>query len=249
MRYIIGNIKMNQTAKDTKEYLMSFLPLIKNVPGKIGLCFPFTSLHVAKELADGTNLIIGAQNLHQNEKGAHCGEISADMLKSVGVSLVLIGHSERRAQFKEDNQLINLKIKRALASGLTVVFCYGETKSQRSAGKTIDVIKHQIEEALSGLYENELKNILFAYEPVWAISTTKSGVATDKNAEEVATKTREILEQLFSVEAAKNAMVLFGGSVSPKNAKEFLNAKGINGVLVGGASLSHESFCSICKTK
>ena len=249
MRYIVGNIKMNQTADETKAYLLSFLPQIKNVNAKIGLCLPYTSLHVAKQISEGTGLIIGAQNLHQNEKGPHCGEISAEMLKNVGVSLVAIGHSERRAQFKENNELVNQKIKRALSCGLKVALCYGETKSQRASGKTFEVIKTQLEECLAGLYENELKNILFTYEPVWAISTTRSGTATAKDAEEASAKTREVIKQLYSEKASEGAIILFGGSVSQKNAKEFICAKGISGVFVGGASLDSDGFASICKIR
>lgn len=246
-KIIIANLKMNFTQEETKKYLDELLPLVENSSNKIAVCFPYTALGLAKNMLLGTKVILGAQNVHQEEEGAFTGEISAKMLKELSCGLVLVGHSERRQYFAESDQTINSKIKRLLKYGIKSVLCIGENKKERTGDKTKYVLKQQLEKALTGLYENELKNIIIAYEPVWAIGT---GVTpTPKQIEEAAKYIREIIKNNFSEKAAKSMNILYGGSVKPENAKTFLTLDEINGGLIGGASLKAESFSKLANIK
>lgn len=242
-KFIIANLKMNFTQEETKKYLIELLPKIENSPNKVAICFPFTSLSIAKDMLLGSKVILGAQNVHQEEEGAFTGEISAKMLKELSCGLVLVGHSERRQYFGESNASVNAKIKRLLKYGIKSVVCIGETKKERTEGKTKLIIKQQLEKALSGLYENELKNIVIAYEPVWSIGT--GDTPTSKEIEEVALYIREVIKNNFSEKASKAMTILYGGSVKAENAKTFLSIPEINGGLIGGTSLNAELFAKI----
>ena len=246
-KIIIANLKMNFTQEDTKNYLDELITLSESITNKLVVCFPYTRLALAKDMLLNTKIIIGAQNVHQNESGAFTGEISAKMLKDLSCKIVLVGHSERRMYFEESYKLINEKIKTLLKYGMRAVLCIGETLKERETSKTKQVLKQQLEQALNGLYENELKNVLIAYEPGWAIGTGKT--PTGKQIEECAKYIRNVISQNFSEKAAKNMNILYGGSLKPDNAKTLLSLSEINGALVGGASLNPDSFIKIAKVK
>ena len=235
---------MNTTIKDVENYTETFLPLVATCKNEIAIFPPFTNLMFAKQKLTASKVMLGAQNVSAEPSGAYTGEISASMLKSVGANIVLVGHSERRKLFLEKNELINKKIKEALSQGLKVVLCVGETKTERANKKYIQVLQKQILEAVKGLYENELKNIIIAYEPVWAIGT--GVVPSVKQIEEVAQAIKTIICTDYSTNASKNIKILYGGSVNSANAKQFACAVGINGLLVGGASLNATEFAKIC---
>lgn len=245
-KIVIANFKMNQTATQTKDYMIDLVAKMKGESTKVVVCPPFTSLAKAYSLTKKTNVILGAQNFHQDEKGAHTGEISAAMLKDVGVEYVIVGHSERRKEFKETNSVINKKIKAAVGVGLKVVFCVGESLNERNTNRTEAVLKAQIEQGLSGLYENELDGIVVAYEPIWAIGTGVN--ATSKQISSSISLIRKIIKDMFSTKASKQTLVVYGGSVNKQNAKKIMSISVVDGVLVGGASLVAEDFFEIIKS-
>lgn len=245
-KIVIANLKMNQTATQTKDYMIDLVAKMKGESTKVVVCPPFTSLAKAYSLTKKTNVILGAQNFHQDEKGAHTGEISAAMLKDVGVEYVIVGHSERRKEFKETNSVINKKIKAAVGVGLKVVFCVGESLNERNTNRTEEVLKTQIEQGLSGLYENELDGIVVAYEPIWAIGTGVN--ATSKQISSSISLIRKIIKDMFSTKASKQTLVVYGGSVNKQNAKKIMSISVVDGVLVGGASLVAEDFFEIIKS-
>lgn len=235
---------MNTTIKDIEFYTEKFLPLVENSKNEIAIFPPFTNLMFAKQKLTSSRVLLGAQNLASEEKGAYTGEISGEMLKAVEVDIVIVGHSERRKLFGEKNEVVNKKIKQALSNGLKVVLCVGETKTERVNNKYKQIIQKQVLEAIKGLYDNELKNIIIAYEPVWAIGTGL--VPTTKQIEEIATIIREVLKNEYTPTSAKSIKILYGGSVNSTNAKQFAYTQGINGLLVGGASLKPDEFAKIC---
>lgn len=241
-KLIIANLKMNLIQEETKDYLSQLIPLVNGSKNTIVLCLPFTNLSLASQMLFGKNILIGAQNVHQEETGAYTGEISAKMLKDFDCEYVLVGHSERRA-VGEKNKIINLKIKTLLKFGIKPVLCIGETEKEKEVGKTKYVLKQQLEQCLAGLYENELKSIVIAYEPVWAIGTGKN--ANLKEVIDAISYIREVIEQSYSVEASKSIQILYGGSVKPENAKTYLQAHQIDGALIGSASLNANSFAQI----
>lgn len=243
-KIIYGNFKMNTTIKDIELYTEKFLPLVENSKNEIAIFPPFTNLMFAKQKLTSSKVLLGAQNLAYDEKGAYTGEVSGEMLKAVEVDIVLIGHSERRKLFGEKNDVINKKIKQALSNGLKVVLCVGETKTERANNKYKQIIQKQILDAIKGLYDNELKNIIIAYEPVWAIGT--GVVPNTKQIEEVANIIREEIKNEYTVTSSKNIKILYGGSVNGTNAKQFAFVQGVNGLLVGGASLKPDEFAKIC---
>lgn len=244
MKTIIGNFKMNTTVHEFANYLDEFLPKVKDCKNKIVLCVPYTHLAKAEQKLSLTNVAYGAQNISNEEKGACTGEISNLMVKDLGASYTLLGHSEIRKRFKESNEIVNQKIIRALGVNLKAIVCVGETLTERNAKKTKLVLKKQIEIALKGLYENELKNIIIAYEPMWAIGTGK--VPTSKEIEQAIKDVREIIAENFSTKSADKICVLYGGSINQDNCYNVLKIKGVNGLLVGGACLNAVSFASIC---
>lgn len=243
MKKIIANFKMNMNGQEVKDYLTKLLAKV-NGKNEVVVCPPYTSLSIANFLLEGSLIELGAQNICDEEEGKCTGEISGRMVKDCGASYVIVGHSERRAKFKENGRTINKKIKSALKNRLKVILCVGEQLAEKNMGKTKEVIKTQIEEAFKGLYENELENITIAYEPIWAIGT--GNTPQSKDIEAIAKYIRQVICDDFSPKAEKIAVV-YGGSVDTKNCSTFAKIKGINGLLVGGASLNVDSFAQITK--
>jgi triosephosphate isomerase len=241
---IAGNWKMHKTPSETADYFNEFLPLVKDFRNiELLICPPFIDIPTAVEKTKGSNVKIGGQNCFYKREGAYTGEISPVMLKEAGCEYVIIGHSERRHIFGEDDELINKKVLAAVQEGLRVILCVGETLQERESGLTFTVVESQLKLGLSGA-EKYLDRIEIAYEPVWAIGT---GVpARPEDAEEVHKFIYSLLEQL-NPEAGKNVRVLYGGSVKPNNAEAILSQPHIKGVLVGGASLDPESFAKIAE--
>lgn len=242
-KFIAGNWKMNLTPKESEKFLKELVPVLKEVKSDVVLCVPFVDLAVAKLITTGTNIKIGAQNCHFEEAGAFTGEISAKMLNSMNVDYVILGHSERRAYFAETDEMINKKVKAAVKQNLKVILCVGETLDQRESNVTNDVIKNQVYKALQGIEKCDLKNIIIAYEPVWAIGTGKT--ATSDLAEEVCKYIRNLIKNLYNVEISDNIIILYGGSMNAKNGEELLSQEDIDGGLIGGASLKVVDFSEI----
>lgn len=241
---IAGNWKMNMTPSETKAFIETLKPM---VAGKdkcdIVLCTPYVDLATAVEAAKGSNIKIGAENVHFEAKGAFTGEVSCAMLKEIGVEYVIIGHSERRQYFGETDETVNLRTKAALAAGFKVLLCLGEVKEQRLAGITDEVVAMQTKLDLAGITEDELKNVIIAYEPVWAIGTGLT--ATPEQADETCGVIRETIAKIYSAKAAEDITIQYGGSMNDKNAAELLAKKNVNGGLIGGASLVPEKFTAI----
>lgn len=245
-KIIAANWKMYKTCPETENFIKEFKELAGNYDEKeVVICPPFTSLYVAHKLLENTPFKLGAQNVFWEKEGAYTGEISPVMLKDLNCDYVIVGHSERRQYFLESDEMINKKIKTAFAFGLNPIFCVGEKWEEREQGKTEEVIKRQVEKGLDGLDEAQVKNIVIAYEPVWAIGTGHSAKGEDAN--EVAKLIREIVAKMYGESVSKDIRIQYGGSVNPQNISEFLSQSEIDGALVGGASLKPESFWSIVK--
>jgi len=244
---IAGNWKMNNDLKESEKLIVELKNLLQNEKPNcdVIVCPPFTSLTEASKLLKASVIKLGAQNMHFEESGAFTGEVSASMLKSVGCEYVILGHSERRHIFGETDEVINKKIKKALAAGLKPIFCVGELLEERENGTTNDVVKRQILKGLDGISAEEMKNVIVAYEPVWAIGTGKT--ATPAQAQEVHEFIRDLIEIDYSLEIANDLVIQYGGSVKPDNAKELISQKDIDGALVGGACLKADSFLGIIK--
>lgn len=244
---IAGNWKMNNDLAQSEKLIVELKNLLQNEKPNcdVIVCPPFTSLTEASKLLKGSSIYLGAQNMYFEENGAFTGEISASMLKSVGCEYVILGHSERRTIFGENDVMINKKIKKALEAGLTPIFCVGELLGERETGITNDVVKKQILVGLTDVTDEEMKKIIIAYEPVWAIGTGKT--ATPAQAQEVHEFIRDLIEIDYSLEIANDVTIQYGGSVKPENAKELLSQKDIDGALVGGACLKADSFLGIIK--
>ncbi len=244
---IAGNWKMNNDLKESEKLIVELKNLLLNEKPNcdVIVCPPFTSLSEASKLLKGSAIKLGAQNMHFGDNGAFTGEVSASMLKSVGCEYVILGHSERRHIFGETDEVINKKIKKALTAGLKPIFCVGELLEERENGTTNDVVKRQILKGLEGVSSADMKNIIVAYEPVWAIGTGKT--ASPAQAQEVHEFIRDLIEIGFSLEVANDLVIQYGGSVKPDNAKELISQKDIDGALVGGACLKADSFIGIIK--
>lgn len=243
-KVIAGNWKMNMNLHQSQKLVSEIINgLGKNSKAEVIVCPPFTSLSEVNNLLKGTQIKLGAQNMYYEESGAYTGEISADMLKSVGCEYVILGHSERRVIFNESDELTNKKILTALLKGLKPIFCVGELLEQRESGNTMQVVARQIENGLVGVPPDQMKNIIIAYEPVWAIGTGKT--ATPEQAQEVHSFIRELVAKKFSVTVAENLIIQYGGSVKHDNSGELLSQKDIDGALVGGACLKADSFLGI----
>ena len=242
---IAGNWKMNKTPNETFDFINEVKPLVAGAGCKVVFCVPFVDIAPAVEAAKGSNVEIGAQNCHFEKSGAFTGEISAVMLKELGVKYVIIGHSERRQYFAETDETVNKRLKAALCEGLTVILCVGETLSQREAGITAEVVSLQLKVALGGVSAEDMKNIIIAYEPVWAIGTGKT--ATSDQAEEVCAILRGVLAELYSAELAEGTTIQYGGSMNAGNAAELLSKPDVDGGLIGGASLKSNDFSLIVK--
>ena len=239
---------MNKTvgeALDLVRGLKAATSGVKDV--EVAVAPPFTALYAVHKELEGSPIRLAAQNLYWEEKGAFTGEVSPLMLKEVGCDYVIIGHSERRQFFGETDEIVNRRIKAALAQGLKVIFCIGETLREREEGKTFSVIESQVEGGLKGLDDKKMRNMAIAYEPVWAIGTGKT--ATPEQAEEVHRFIRKKLEKLYSREVSEEIRIQYGGSVTPENIKGLMNQPNIDGALVGGASLKAETFSKIVRFK
>ncbi len=245
MKKIIANFKMNKTNSEIKEYIMKLLPKFEQGKVDLVLCVPFTALTISKFLLADSGINLGAQNICDEDDGKSTGEISGTMIKNCGADYVIVGHSERRVKFKENGRIINKKIKLALKNRLKVVLCIGESLAEKNTLKTNEVLKAQLEEALKGLYENELDNIIIAYEPVWAIGTGKTPLV--KELENTIKVIRKVVTDDFSPKAGEKIEILYGGSVDLKNCGTFCKIKNINGMLIGGASLDADNFSQIIK--
>ncbi len=244
-KVIAGNWKMNMLPNEAIEYIQAFEPLVKDTKAEVILCVPYTDLFYCLMNAQNTNIKIGAQNVHFEEKGAYTGEVSAKMLKSIGVEYVIIGHSERRQYFAETDETVNKKIKAALENELKPIVCVGETLEQRESGKTEEIITTQTKLALEGLTKEQVKGIIIAYEPIWAIGTGKT--ATSEDANNSIKAIRKEIASIYGEDVAEEVIIQYGGSVKSSNAKELFACSDIDGGLVGGASLKPEEFSKIVK--
>ena len=246
-KVIAGNWKMNMLPNETIEYIEKFEKLVKDTQNEVILCVPYTDLFYALLSAQNTNIKIGAQNMHFAENGAYTGEVSGKMLKSIGVEYVIIGHSERRQYFNETDETVNKKIKAAFENELKPIVCVGETLEQREAGKTAEIITTQTKLALDGLSNEQVKNTIIAYEPIWAIGTGKT--ATSEDANNSIKEIRKEIEKIYGKDIAECVIIQYGGSVKSSNAKELFEMSDIDGGLVGGASLKSEEFSKIVNYK
>lgn len=240
---IAGNWKMNKNRAEAKALITELLPLVKDADCEVVLCTPYTNLETALALTEGTNVKVGAENCHWAESGAFTGEISAPMLKELGVQYVIIGHSERRQYFGETDETVARRVRAALDSGLEVILCVGETLEQREADITGETIAIQVKKALAGVTAEELRHIIIAYEPVWAIGTGKT--ATDEQANEVNGAIRNVIDEVYGKDVADSIVIQYGGSMNAKNAAGLLSKEHIDGGLIGGASLKAQDFAVI----
>ena len=242
-KVIAGNWKMNMLPNETIEYIENFSKLVKNSENEVILCVPYTDLFYALMTAQNTNIKIGAQNVHFEEKGAYTGEISPKMLKSIGVEYVIIGHSERRQYFSETDETVNKKIKAAFENELKPIVCVGETLKQRESGEAENIITTQTRLALKGLTDTQVKNTIIAYEPIWAIGTGKTSTSEDANNSIKAI--RNEIKKIYGEDVSDCVIIQYGGSVKSSNAKELFETSDIDGGLVGGASLKPDEFAQI----
>ncbi len=234
---------MNMLPNEAIEFVQELEPLVKDTQNEVILCVPYIDLFYALLNTQDTNIKIGAQNMHFEESGAYTGEVSGKMLKSIGVEYVIIGHSERREYFAETDETVNKKVKSAFANGLKPIVCVGESLEERESGKWEEKITMQTRKALDGLTEEEVKNTIIAYEPIWAIGTGKTATADDAN--DSIRKIREEISKIYGNNVAECVIIQYGGSVKSSNAKELFTKSDIDGGLVGGASLKAEEFAKI----
>ena len=240
---IAGNWKMNKTATEAAALYDELIPAVKDAGCTVVTCVPFTDIAVAVEKCRGTNVKVGAQNVHFEANGAFTGEISASMLVEAGVEYVIIGHSERRQYFGETDNTVNLRTKAALAAGLKAIVCVGELLEERETGITEEVIGRQVKLDLLGISAEDMKNVIIAYEPVWAIGTGKT--ATAEQAEEVCAYIRGVVAKLYGCDVANGLTIQYGGSMKPSNADELLAMENIDGGLIGGAALKAGDFSAL----
>lgn len=241
---VAGNWKMNNDLAETQELLGKLkLQMVKEPKAKVMVAPSFTNLYPTFQALKDTPVIVAAQNMHEAENGAYTGEISASMLKSIGVTTVIIGHSERRAYFNETNDILANKVKTAIENEMTVIFCFGEELEDRKNEKHFDLVETQLKESLFQLPQSTWKNIILAYEPVWAIGTGET--ASPEQAQEMHKHVRALLNKNVGKEVAENTSILYGGSVKPNNAKEIFAKEDVDGGLIGGASLNAVDFVEI----
>lgn len=241
---IAGNWKMHKTLSEATGFAVEVKGLVP-APEKVDsvICAPALFLHSLVETTKGTNVKIGAQNMHFEENGAFTGEISPIALADLGVEYVIIGHSERREMFNETDESVNKKVLAAFKHNMTPIVCCGETLEQRENGETMNLVGGQIQKALAGLTEDQVKQTVIAYEPIWAIGTGKSSTSADAN--EVCAHIRQVVAEQFSQDTADAVRIQYGGSVKPENIKEYMSQPDIDGALVGGASLEPQSFLKL----
>ncbi len=242
---IAGNWKMNKTRPEAKALIEELKPLVAGADCDVVICVPYTNLETALDATAGSNIKVGAENCHWAKSGAFTGEISADMLAEMGVEYVVIGHSERRQYFGETDKTVNMRVRSALDAGLKVILCVGELLEQREDGITSETVSLQTKIALGGVSADEMKNIIIAYEPVWAIGTGKTATADQAN--EVNHTIREVIASLYGKAVADATTVQYGGSMNAANAAELLSKEDVDGGLIGGASLKAADFSAIVK--
>ncbi len=244
-KYVIaGNWKMNMTPSETGAFIRELAPMVAGKDAcDVVLCVPFVDIAAAVEAARGTNIKIGAQNIHFKESGAYTGEISGAMLKETGVDYVIVGHSERRQYFGETDETVNLRTKAGLAAGLTVILCLGELLEAREAGITAEIVSMQTKLDLAGIPAEDLSRVIIAYEPVWAIGTGLT--ATPEQADEACGIIRSVVADLYGKEVADKLIIQYGGSMNEKNAADLLSKENVDGGLIGGASLKTDKFTAI----
>lgn len=242
---IAGNWKMNKTPAETTELINSIKPLVADADCEVVVCVPYIDLFAAMDAVKGSDIKVGAENCHWAASGAFTGEVSAQMLKACGVEYVITGHSERRTYFGDTDKTVRDRTRAALDNGLKVILCVGEYLEQREQNITMEVVSSQVKIALAGVTEEELGNVIIAYEPVWAIGTGRT--ATADQAEEVCKAIRELIAGLYSKEAADAFVVQYGGSMNASNADELLDKEDVDGGLIGGASLKAPDFAAIVK--
>lgn len=240
---IAGNWKMNKGPKEAAALINELRPLVKETKATVVVCVPAVDLPAAKQALRGSRIKLGAQNVHYKEAGAYTGELSAAMLKEAGAEYVIIGHSERRQYFGETDETVNLRVKAAVAGGLTPIICVGEKKEQREAGYTDALVTYQTLIALTGLTETEVGKVIIAYEPVWAIGTGLT--ATDEQANETIAVIREAVRAKYGKRVSGKVRIQYGGSMNPKNVKGLMAQPEIDGGLIGGASLKAEDFSKV----
>ena len=242
--YLIGNQKMNMSMSELEPYFEGLASIASTSDNVVGVCVPYVYLDMAQGMLQGSKVLFGAQNMHNEDAGAYTGEISASMLDDFGCDMVILGHSERRQYFHETDDLINLKVKKALDAGITPILCFGETLDERNGKMAYSVVERQLMGGLADLEEEEVSRIIFAYEPVWAIGTGVS--ATSDQADEIIGFAKRLLEREFGV---KQSIILYGGSLKPSNAEDILSKPSIDGGLIGGACLKLKDFESLINTK
>ncbi len=242
---VAGNWKMNKTPAEAAKLIEELKPVMAGAGCDVVICVPYVDIPTAVEACKGTDIMVGAQNVHFEKSGAYTGEISADMLKELGVSHVVTGHSERRQYFGETDETVNLRSKAAVDAGLIAIVCVGELLEQREAGITRELVAIQVKKALRDFTAEMMDSVIIAYEPVWAIGTGVT--ATTEQAEEVCAFIRTVVEELYNKAVADKLVVQYGGSMNPKNAAELLSMENIDGGLIGGASLKADDFSVIVK--
>lgn len=241
--FIAGNWKMFKTKADAAAFAEEFKGLYQGTDVRAAICAPFTDLETLVEAFRGTGIGVGAQNVHFADEGAYTGEISVAMLEEIGVDYCIVGHSERRQYFAETDETVNLKLKKLLAGSIRPIMCVGESLEQRDAGELFDVVQRQLTEGLAGIPAEDMKRVVIAYEPIWAIGTGRT--ASPEQAEEMCAFIRKVLIELYDEDTADEVILQYGGSVKPANATEIMNMDEIDGALVGGASLKPADFMAI----
>jgi triosephosphate isomerase len=243
-KIVAGNWKMHKNAEETEDLLNELISKIPtDVATRVVVAPTFVNLASAAQHLEFTNIEVAAQNMHQAQNGAYTGEVSADMLKSVGVNIVILGHSERRSYFNETDAMIAYKTDAALQNGMEVIFCFGEELKDRQSDNHFNIVETQLREGLFHLSENDWENIILAYEPVWAIGTGET--ATPEQAQEMHAFIRETVRKKFGSDVAENVAILYGGSVKPDNAREIFSKPDVDGGLIGGAALKADDFTAI----
>ena len=244
-KYLIaGNWKMNKTATEAGDLVSEINSSVGNQTSvQVCVCPAFTALSKASENVEHSEVFLGAQDMNAEPSGAYTGEISAEMLRDLYVSFVILGHSERRQYFGETNEVINRKVISAVQNNLKPIYCIGETLDERESGQTLSVVRQQVREGLLNFPSDSIDHLVLAYEPVWAIGTGKT--ATDEMAQEVHADIRKVLSEMFGEAAASTIRILYGGSMKPENAKGLLSQADVDGGLIGGASLTSRAFCGI----
>jgi len=240
---IAGNWKMNKTVTEAVSLVKELIPLVKDAHAEVVVCPNFICLPAVKQVIEGTNIKLGAQNMHWEEKGAFTGEVSPVMLKEIGVEYVIIGHSERRQYFAETDETVNRKVMSALLHDIKPIICVGETLEQREQGITAELVQKQTKAALEGLVIDSVKKVVIAYEPIWAIGTGRT--ATSKDANEVIGIIRNTIAEMFGKDVADEVRIQYGGSMNPSNASELMSMPEIDGGLIGGASLKAADFAKV----